>query len=541
MADDLYKLTLLIKISILYADENLMGVKNMFKKKSINKVQVTMLIISAILVMSSRTWAATYYVRPISGEYGAEDGSSYAAAFDGFSDIAWGSLGGGDTLFVAGTFSNQLNVQASGTNDSTRLQIVSCTIANGCGQADPGIIDSVDLGSGWTGGVTVNSYDYITIDGLTITNTTSTNEGHGVRVYNAEYLTIANCTIQYNQADGIYITDADTTNWIVEDSDVSYNEMNGLLIDDGSPQGGIIRRSTFDGNGTSTDASRCADDNTSNSFYHNIYIGWRTQSETEIYENKIINGVCGQGIKIKASGNIHHNYIANNEDYGIMHIEYSGVTATQYAHNNVLVATNNQFAPINYYREGNGNLTIVDYNNSIYFPDGSRGSWAAGFLLDGGAVDSFTAKNNIIYVGDNAFCWMSSSGSVPVSVTIENNWCYKQSGSPIYWNQVVRTWSYWQNTLGFDSPNGGNSDPKYNAPGSNDLTLQSSSPAIDAGENLGASYDDGLDPSSSWPSSVVTLNQGDYGSGWEIGAFIYKSGAGAPPGAPTGLTIIEVP
>lgn len=50
--------------------------------------------------------AATWYVRPVTAEYGAEDGSSYAAAFDGFADIAWGAgnVNTGDTLVVCGDF-----------------------------------------------------------------------------------------------------------------------------------------------------------------------------------------------------------------------------------------------------------------------------------------------------------------------------------------------------------------------------------------------------------------------------------------------------
>ena len=40
------------------------------------------------------------------------------------------------------------------------------------------------------------------------------------------------------------------------------------------------------------------------------------------------------------------------------------------------------------------------------------------------------------------------------------------------------------------------------------------------GVNLDTTYDDGLDRSSSWPSSVVTADQDTYAS-WEIGAYVY--------------------
>lgn len=66
-------------------------------------------IITALvfLWLVSCSIGATWYVRPVTGEYGAEDGTSYAAAFDGVSDIAWGGISAGDTLYICGTFTRQ--------------------------------------------------------------------------------------------------------------------------------------------------------------------------------------------------------------------------------------------------------------------------------------------------------------------------------------------------------------------------------------------------------------------------------------------------
>jgi hypothetical protein len=72
------------------------------------------------------------------------------------------------------------------------------------------------------------------------------------------------------------------------------------------------------------------------------------------------------------------------------------------------------------------------------------------------------------------------------------------------------------------------SDPKFTNSVGNDLTLQSSSPAIDAGLNLGATYQLGLAPGSVWTSAVSTLNQNNYGAGWEIGAYVYIAPNQAP-------------
>ena len=56
-----------------------------------------------------------------------------------------------------------------------------------------------------------------------------------------------------------------------------------------------------------------------------------------------------------------------------------------------------------------------------------------------------------------------------------------------------------------------------------DFTLQATSPAIDKGIDLGTPYNQGLNPTSTWPDNILTLDQDDYGSGWEIGAYVYES------------------
>jgi len=63
----------------------------------------------------------TWYCRPVSGEYGAEDGTSYEAAFDGFADINWAGVAAGDIIDLTGTFLEQLTIGASGTADAPIL------------------------------------------------------------------------------------------------------------------------------------------------------------------------------------------------------------------------------------------------------------------------------------------------------------------------------------------------------------------------------------------------------------------------------------
>jgi parallel beta-helix repeat protein len=64
-------------------------------------------------------------------------------------------------------------------------------------------------------------------------------------------------------------------------------------------------------------------------------------------------------------------------------------------------------------------------------------------------------------------------------------------------------------------------NPLYENTSASQYWLQSGSPAIDVGANLGTTYDLGLLPAGSWPNSVVTGDQNSYGTGWELGAYIF--------------------
>jgi hypothetical protein len=99
-----------------------------------------------LALTASSAWGATWYVRPASGEYGAEDGTSYATAYDGWADINWTTdIDAGDTLIVCGTLDDNFaaNVGDSGTagnvitidgdcssqGDSSRGKIIAGTAA----------------------------------------------------------------------------------------------------------------------------------------------------------------------------------------------------------------------------------------------------------------------------------------------------------------------------------------------------------------------------------------------------------------------------
>lgn len=78
-------------------------------------------------------------------------------------------------------------------------------------------------------------------------------------------------------------------------------------------------------------------------------------------------------------------------------------------------------------------------------------------------------------------------------------------------------------------------DPLFNNYAGNDFSLQSGSPAIGAGANLGTNFNQYPVPGATWPNPTLGTRPGT--GSWAIGA--YQAGSGTtsptPPAAPTGL------
>jgi len=65
------------------------------------------------------------------------------------------------------------------------------------------------------------------------------------------------------------------------------------------------------------------------------------------------------------------------------------------------------------------------------------------------------------------------------------------------------------------------SDPQFANASTSDFSLRTGSPCIDAGTNLGETYQNAVGPGSTWPNSVLTCSQSLQGSSWEIGPYVY--------------------
>ena len=119
--------------------------------------------------------ATDFYVRPLGGTYGAENGTSYAAAFDGFVDIS--GVAAGDTVYICGTHNAEDNVCA----DSGSVHSILCTTASGTAgnpivydgncSGDPGKLVT-STGNGVA--IFATGDDYITVKNLEVLGTQTT-------------------------------------------------------------------------------------------------------------------------------------------------------------------------------------------------------------------------------------------------------------------------------------------------------------------------------------------------------------------------------
>jgi len=173
------------------------------------------------------------------------------------------------------------------------------------------------------------------------------------------------------------------------------------------------------------------------------------------------------------------------------------------------------------------------YNNTVY--GGTRALQCTGGSIADGAVGN-EFKNNIGAGFQYRFLYAYGGGENDGTNGYDNVYesnCGVEAANFITWGgSSYSTWDTWL-AASSQADNNVESDPQLKAVGSDKYYLTSGSPCIDSGTNLGATYDDCLDPRSgaaAWANgAVATLDQDDWGSGWDVGAYVYDglSAAGA--------------
>jgi len=206
---------------------------------------------------------------------------------------------------------------------------------------------------------------------------------------------------------------------------------------------------------------------------------------------------------------VHHGLASPYEDA----VAIDGlVTGLVFAYN---LVHDNQMRGMNLIANSYGTPNGVVYNN-VFANNGLANS---GGRTDGLRIDEVTGmivKNNIFC--NNVGLELNYQGSG--NVTADYNLYYHASGGNFMSNKNIRTtFARWQSASGQDA-HGLSSDPKLIGCTTGDLRLLPGSPAIDAGVNLGTSYQWALNPDiPHWFPGEV--NQDSYGAGWEIGAYAF--------------------
>ena len=170
--------------------------------------------------------------------------------------------------------------------------------------------------------------------------------------------------------------------------------------------------------------------------------------------------------------------------------------------------------------KGSPDTTI--YNNT-FVNDTINGAQFLQLQADELFVGSYSInllfKNNIQVSNDNYNgIFLSATTNDVVGATFDNNIYYKNNGGTdfaVFNSPGKKTFVEWQ-ALGFDL------NSSIQNPQLTDNVPSASSVAIGNGEDLGASFNDGLDASTNWGNNetlpvVVTKQQN---TNWDIGAYI---------------------
>jgi len=145
------------------------------------------------------------------------------------------------------------------------------------------------------------------------------------------------------------------------------------------------------------------------------------------------------------------------------------------------------------------------------------------------AGNIFSMNDLDTYIWDVAAFYFRRPG-LASDFNSDYNIFYHPTNSPgatiVYDAGTYRTLAGWRTAQSEDA-NSLEVDPEYENPTAGVLTLSATSPAIDVAgvdTEIGVSYDDILLAGSTWPDSVTIGDQDNYGTDWEIGAYIYNSG-----------------
>jgi hypothetical protein len=340
----------------------------------------------------------------------------------------------------------------------------------------------------------------------------------GISIYEGSGVVVTQSTAAYNGSSGL---GANTSPGILFDRDVSHDNcslpngaaLNGGIYMYGSSPNATVQYSYFYNNGVGMGDS----------------IGW--------YGLGIWADTVGTGFTAK------YNLVANNNEEGIR-VEASTEFSVLY---NVVYGTGGTTGAGWAGIDLAGNQSAhAPMSNSFVIGNTVYGGTSQGLIVQGSAVaggcTNNTVENNIFVHNDQGAStyvnFWASGGCENITNGSGNVYNYNSFDTAvsdfIEWGvgTYYATYATWEAATGGCGTTGCSHSiqtaPTFANASVGNFTLVSGSSAIDAGTNLGSTYQMSLDPRTSFPWG--TLKQDSQGSGWEIGAFVFvQQSSPAPP------------
>jgi hypothetical protein len=380
----------------------------------------------------------------------------------------------------------------------------------------------------------VVAYDvsYVTFKGLHATKTQS----HGFWIFESStYVTCTGCLADWNFVHGFLVSGSGTAHNQLLNSISQNNVTDGAEIGSGADST-TVSGGTFDYNG---ETGARVDDSTNtvisgitacfNSVYGLKVIGANAPPTNTLFSQNTACSNTSSGIDVDttqgASGIVlNENSSYSNGENGIMiEVGASGVVASfnlLYGNTDMGIHVSTSSNQVSVY----GNVAYNQGNN--YDVSESVGTNLYNNTSYGGVVafrveessSNATLTNNL--ASGQSFLALSVDATSEIDfVSDYNDWNVGASAG-LQWGSTAYTFGNWQTVTHRDADSL-NAVPLFANALAGQLWLTTGSPCIGSGADLGSPYNMGLLPTSSWPNSVLTVDQDNYGTGWEIGAFVF--------------------
>jgi parallel beta-helix repeat protein len=417
-------------------------------------------------------------------------------------------------------------------------------------------------------GIRADGKPYLTIQNLEVKYSNQLYGSGGLTVANRSSNVLVNGVVaDYNWGKGIEIVDEDSDNNIsnvtVENSQAYYNGQEGISVSPWSGTGGttvfsnisilnnVVHNNSQDGTLMFIAGIHLATPGT--------FSAYAITSSLVEGNQSYLNGVNASGTSVAAPNSgpgiwldttescvVRYNESYQNAEQGIF-IENGDANSVS---NNVTWGNDTPNPDWDYSCSGitvdASRADLIGQSNVVY----NNTSYKDGYCISvsGKSVATLSIANNVF---TNNACSSPTVAALAAVYGAENvdeggntGWgsgnvyTYNAFGAAasnfIEWGHgtFYSTYSAWETASGNCGATGCShsveATPAFVNPSAGQFWLTGGSPGIDAGLDLGSPYNIGLMPGSAWPNSVKTGDQNAYGSGWEIGAFIYVPALAAP-------------